>query len=71
MKNEIKEYSTLETAIRIGVSARRIRQLYQSGEIEGNMRGRDLFITETGIEQAKARRTKAGRPKNDERRQAA
>jgi len=66
-----KLYTTKEAALLVGVSVRRIRQLATHGEIEHRQFGRDLIITEVGINQAKTRKTKPGPAKNTERRKAA
>lgn len=41
--------TTKETAERLGVSARNVRDLYARHVLEGEKRGRDLFITEESV----------------------
>ena len=55
-----KQYTTKEAAILVGVTPARIRQLAITGEIDHTYFGRDLVITELGIEQARKRKTKPG-----------
>ncbi|MGC2239093.1 MAG: hypothetical protein WA584_23260 [Pyrinomonadaceae bacterium] len=74
MEKETQKYSAAQAAEIVGVTPKRIRQLYITGVIaeeEGTYTGNGLFISEEGVKQAQARRTTIGRPKKDERRKAA
>jgi hypothetical protein len=68
---ELKLFTAKQAAKIVGVTDRRIRQLASSGEIDCRRFGINFVITELGIEQAKKRNTKLGRPKNSDRRKAA
>jgi len=65
-----KDYTVSEAAVKVGVSTSRIRQLVLANEIDHRYFGRTIVITEDGIKQAKARKTKPG-PAVGERRKAA
>lgn len=64
------EYTVIDAAKLVGVSDSRIRQLALAGEIEHRYFGRALVITENGIKQAKARKTKPGPAKSKENKAA-
>jgi hypothetical protein len=57
-----KEYTVKEAALAVGVSDSRIRQLALAGEIEHSYFGKMIVITERGVQQARARNKKLGRP---------
>ena len=65
-----KDYTVSDAAEEVGVSDSRIRQLALAGEIDHHYFGRALVITEKGIAQAKARKTKPGPAKSKERKAA-
>jgi excisionase family DNA binding protein len=62
-----KEYTTTEAAQIVGVSPGRIRQLVANKEIDHRKFGSVTVITELGIEQLQARKTKPGPAKNERR----
>lgn len=51
-------FTTKEAAAILGVTDSRVRQLVLSGDIDHYYFGRSLVITQTGIEQVRARREK-------------
>ena len=65
-----KQYTVQEAADQVGISDSRIRQLVLAGDIDHLYFGRAIVITELGIEQAKARKTKPGPSAHKERRAA-
>ena len=56
------EFTSREAADIVGVSVGRIQQLAKANLIDHEYFSGRLKITQLGIEQAKARNTKAGRP---------
>ncbi len=59
----MKEFYTVEEAAEeIGVSGSRIRQLVLANQIDHKYFGKMIMVTENGIEEAKARNKKRGRP---------
>jgi hypothetical protein len=59
-------FTTNEAAIELGVTVRRIRQLYDGGVLFGEKRGRDLFLTRESVMAARHRKTKPGPEKAGE-----
>ena len=66
----MKLLNTNEAAARLGVSARRVRQMIKVGTLPAHPIGREYAIEETALEHVKVYR-KAGRPRNEERKQKA
>ncbi len=62
-KHKIGPFTTQQAADIVGVSTARIRQLARQNLIEHERFGNQLVITDVGIQQAKNRNKKSGRPR--------
>ncbi len=52
--------TTNQVADELGITVRRVRQLFREGILQGEKLGRDLFIDPESLDQAKARKTAPG-----------
>jgi excisionase family DNA binding protein len=60
MKEGEPLYTTTEAAEMLAVTPARVRQMVLDGTIQAEKKGRDLLITKSQIEKAKARKTTPG-----------
>jgi excisionase family DNA binding protein len=61
-----KWLTTLEAAEALGITRQRVWQLWQEGTLIGLMRGRDLFLDVSSVEDYQRTRRGPGRPRKDD-----